>query len=61
MRLTGTITDPDARPTPGTQVSVAVRPERMLVELRPHAVPAGEGWSSIEGRVHQGTYLGDRD
>jgi len=60
MHLTGIVTDPEARPTPGTHVIVAVRPERMRVEPAAHAAPTGEGWSSIEGRVHQGTYLGDQ-
>jgi spermidine/putrescine transport system ATP-binding protein len=60
LRLTGTVTDPAARPTLGQQVIVAVRPERMRVEPVAHAEPAGAGWSSIEGRVHQGTYLGDQ-
>jgi ABC-type Fe3+/spermidine/putrescine transport system ATPase subunit len=60
LRLVGIITDPDARPTLGQHMIVAIRPERMRVEPAAHAEPAGAGWSSIEGRVHQGTYLGDQ-
>jgi spermidine/putrescine transport system ATP-binding protein len=60
LRLTGVVTDPEARPAVGQHVIVAVRPERMRVEPAAHAEPAGDGWSSIEGRVHQGTYLGDQ-
>jgi spermidine/putrescine transport system ATP-binding protein len=60
LRLTGTVTDPDARPAIGSQVIVAVRPERMRVEPAAGAAPVAAGWSRIEGRVHQGTYLGDQ-
>jgi spermidine/putrescine transport system ATP-binding protein len=60
LRLTGVVTDPDARPTIGQHVIVAVRPERMRVEPADRALPAGDGWNRIEGRVHQGTYLGDQ-
>jgi spermidine/putrescine transport system ATP-binding protein len=59
LRLTGVVTDPDARPAPGARVVIAIRPERMRVEAAAHAQPVGDGWTSIEGRVHQGTYLGD--
>ena len=59
LRLAGVVTDPDARPAAGTRVIVAVRPERMRVEAAAHAEPVGAGWTSIEGRVRQGTYLGD--
>jgi spermidine/putrescine transport system ATP-binding protein len=60
LRLNGIVTDPDARPTIGQPVIVAVRPERMRVEPAAHAQPGGAGWNSIEGRVRQGTYLGDQ-
>ncbi len=59
LRLTGVVTDPDARPAPGARVVIAIRPERMRVEAAAHAQTVGAGWTSIEGRVRQGTYLGD--
>jgi spermidine/putrescine transport system ATP-binding protein len=57
--LHGGPTDPTATFSPGQSVTVAMRPERMEV------VPAAEGaaatgWSSVAGRIHQGTYLGDQ-
>jgi spermidine/putrescine transport system ATP-binding protein len=60
LRLTGVVTDPAARTTIGQHVIVAVRPERMRVEPATHAEAPGDGWCGIEGRVHQGTYLGDQ-
>jgi spermidine/putrescine transport system ATP-binding protein len=59
LRLTGVVTDPDARPAAGTRVVIAVRPERMRVDAAAHAGATEDGWSRIEGRVRQGTYLGD--
>jgi spermidine/putrescine transport system ATP-binding protein len=58
--LRGTVTDPSASLSPGETVTVATRPERLEV------IPAGTGdatetgWSSVSGRIHQGTYLGDQ-
>jgi spermidine/putrescine transport system ATP-binding protein len=60
LRLTGLVTDPAARPAAGTSVIVAIRPERLRVEPAAHASPAGDGWTGIEGRVRQGTYLGEQ-
>ncbi len=60
LRLTGVVTDPEARPATGTPVIVAIRPERLRVDAAAHAAPAGGGWTSIAGRIHQGTYLGDQ-
>jgi ABC-type Fe3+/spermidine/putrescine transport system ATPase subunit len=38
-----------------------VRPERLRVERRDAAAGKAErGWTTIEGRVNQGTYLGDQ-
>ena len=52
-------TDPAATFSPGQAVTVAMRPERM--EVVPVADGAAEaGWSSVVGRIHQGTYLGDQ-
>ena len=60
LRLTGVVTDPGARPAVGTPVVIAVRPERLRVEPAAHAEPARDGWTSVEGRVNQGTYLGEQ-
>jgi len=60
LRLTGVVTDPDARPAAGEQVVVAVRPERLRVDPAGSVDPGGAGWTRIEGRIHQGTYLGDQ-
>jgi len=61
--LRGTVTDPEARPSTGDRVTVAVRPERFRVE--PATAEAAEaaqadGWTSVPGRIRQGTYLGDQ-
>jgi spermidine/putrescine transport system ATP-binding protein len=60
LRLVGLVTDPAARPSVGEAVQVAVRPERMRVEPATGAGAPGDGWYQVEGRVHQGTYLGDQ-
>jgi len=60
LRLTGLVTDPTARPSAGTPVVVAIRPERLRVEPAAHAQAPGNGWTSIDGRVRQGTYLGEQ-
>jgi spermidine/putrescine transport system ATP-binding protein len=63
LKLTGTVTDPSARPAAGDRVSVAIRPEHLRVEAAANgAAPtdAGGGWTRVAGRVNQGTYLGDQ-
>ena len=60
LRLTGVVTDPQANATHGQHVVVAVRPERMRIDPVAFAEPAATGWNRIEGRVHQGTYLGEQ-
>ncbi len=61
LRLAGTVTDPTAQPDPGDAVTVAVRPERLRVEPRLGAsTDLGPGWTTIDGRINQGTYLGDQ-
>jgi spermidine/putrescine transport system ATP-binding protein len=62
LRLVGAVTDPAATPAIGDAVTVAVRPERLVVEPAPPngADADGDGWTSIPGRIHQGTYLGDQ-
>ena len=61
LTLAGTVTDPAAQPRKGEAVTVAVRPERLRIEPRgaSNAEPA-RGWTIVEGRVKQGTYLGDQ-
>jgi len=68
LRLVGHVTDPDAAPTIGSPVTVAVRPERLRVDPdRAAAETTGvdgsigaAGLVSVPGRVRQGTYLGDQ-
>jgi len=61
LELSGYVTDREAEAAAGTEVTVAIRPERM--EVRPGsdaaATPSG-GWHEIPGTIHQGTYLGDQ-
>jgi spermidine/putrescine transport system ATP-binding protein len=63
LTLAGTVTDPAAKPAAGDRVTVAIRPERLRVEPR-NATPANArtepGWTTLDGRVNQGTYLGDQ-
>jgi spermidine/putrescine transport system ATP-binding protein len=56
--LRGHLTDPDAAIAAGDAVTVATRPERL--EVGPPGSPSDAGWASVEGRIHQGTYLGDQ-
>jgi spermidine/putrescine transport system ATP-binding protein len=60
LRLTGTVTDPDARPEAGAAVTVAVRPEHLRVEARQEDGAGDDGWTRVAGRVQQGTYLGEQ-
>jgi spermidine/putrescine transport system ATP-binding protein len=60
LRLTGTVTEPDARLSPADKVTVAIRPEHLRVEPGAEERPAAAGWTSIPGRINQGTYLGDQ-
>ncbi len=57
--LHGHATDASATLTPGQAVTVAMRPERLEV-VPADTGAAGDGWSSVLGRIHQGTYLGDQ-
>ena len=56
--LRGHLTDPTATVASGDAVTVATRPERL--EVGPPGSQADAGWASVEGRIHQGTYLGDQ-
>jgi spermidine/putrescine transport system ATP-binding protein len=60
LRLTGIVTDPAARPAIGQAVSVAIRPERLRIDSAANAQDGQDGWTRVEGRVRQGTYLGDQ-
>jgi spermidine/putrescine transport system ATP-binding protein len=60
LRLSGLITDPNARPEIGSQVTVAIRPEHVEVQPAGSTDDGGSGWTNIRGRINQGTYLGDQ-
>ncbi len=65
LRLTGSVTDPTARPDVDSQVTVAIRPEHLDVEPagsadQPDAPGPASGWTVVPGRINQGTYLGDQ-
>jgi spermidine/putrescine transport system ATP-binding protein len=56
--VNGRLTDPTAAPAVGDSVVVAVRPERL--DLAAGISAGGPGWTTVAGRIHQGTYLGDQ-
>jgi spermidine/putrescine transport system ATP-binding protein len=56
----GGVTDRAATPERGAAVTVAVRPERLGVEPADAATDDSPGWTAVEGRITQGTYLGDQ-
>ena len=58
LALRGWVTDPSASPSIGQEVTVVTRPERLEV-LGQDADVTAAGWTSVPGRIHQGTYLGD--
>ena len=58
-RFSGRVTDDDATPAAGSAVTMAIRPERLIV-LEVIDADAAEGWVRVPGRVVQGTYLGDQ-
>jgi spermidine/putrescine transport system ATP-binding protein len=60
IRLSGSVTEPEATLSAGDRVTVAIRPEHLLVEPAGEDSPPAPGWTAIPGRVHQGTYLGDQ-
>jgi spermidine/putrescine transport system ATP-binding protein len=57
--VSGHVTDPDAVLAVGQKVTVATRPERLEV-VRQSADAIETGWTGLNGRIHQGTYLGDQ-
>ena len=57
----GRLTD-STRPEPGTSVTIALRPESVLLTAESGVAPVeGPGWTSMPGRVQSGTYLGDQN
>ncbi len=58
--LQGHVTDPEARAAIGAEVTVAIRPERLEVLAASDPDAAAPGWTVVEGRIKQGTYLGDQ-
>jgi spermidine/putrescine transport system ATP-binding protein len=60
LTVRGRITDPDARPTVGDGVTVAVRPERVSIAKDDGTVSDRVGMTEVRGRIRQGTYLGDQ-
>ena len=60
LTLRGRVTDDEATVRVGDTVTVASRPERLEVVPADAAAPVGAGITQINGRVQQGTYLGDQ-
>jgi spermidine/putrescine transport system ATP-binding protein len=61
LRLRGPVTDTAATPRENDRVTVAIRPERLRLEPPgADSSSSSDGWSSVPGRVDQGTYLGDQ-
>ncbi len=61
LRLRGRLTDPEARPGVGAEVTVAARPERFAVGSRGAGEPSGVAETVVVGRLKQATYLGDQN
>ena len=61
LRIRGRLTDAAAAPVTGTAVTLAVRPERLHVEPAEDGATAERqpGWTTVLGRLAQGTYLGE--
>ena len=60
LNVPGRVTDEAASPEVGAAVTIATRPERLEAVPADLAAPDSDGWTSIPGRIHQGTYLGDQ-
>jgi spermidine/putrescine transport system ATP-binding protein len=58
--VVGRLTDRSATLAPETAVTIAVRPERVEVVGVGDVEAERPGWTSVEGRIIQGTYLGDQ-
>jgi spermidine/putrescine transport system ATP-binding protein len=61
LRIRGQLTDPGAEPVAGADVTLAIRPERIHVEAAPDgaAIEQRAGWTTVPGRLTQGTFLGE--
>ena len=59
LRLGGQVTDP-AGSLPQATEDGRGPPERLTVEPAAAARPTAAGWTSVPGRINQGTYLGDQ-
>ena len=57
--LRGHVTDPSATVSTGDPVTIVTRPERLEV-VASNGAETQAGWTAVEGRIHQGTYLGDQ-
>jgi spermidine/putrescine transport system ATP-binding protein len=57
--LRGHVTDPTATVSTGDPVTIVTRPERLEV-VASNGAETPTGWTGVEGRIHQGTYLGDQ-
>jgi spermidine/putrescine transport system ATP-binding protein len=60
ISLRGLVTDTAATPSAGQAVTVAIRPERMRVDPADAGTATEAGWTSVTGRISQGTYLGEQ-
>jgi spermidine/putrescine transport system ATP-binding protein len=58
--LRGRVTDRTITLAVGDSVTVVTRPERLEVLAADSAGEAPPGSTQVEGRIHQGTYLGDQ-
>ena len=58
--VAGRVTDRDAAPAVGARLTIAVRPERVEVLTAEDGDAERPGWTSVAGRIIQGTYLGDQ-
>jgi spermidine/putrescine transport system ATP-binding protein len=60
LLMGGVVTADGVAPAVGQAVTVAIRPERLEVVPESDWGPARERWTHVDGRVIQGTYLGDQ-
>jgi spermidine/putrescine transport system ATP-binding protein len=60
LSIRGRVTDAAAIPVAGDAVTIATRPERLEAVPADGPTPPTDGWTSVQGRIHQGTYLGDQ-
>jgi spermidine/putrescine transport system ATP-binding protein len=60
LQLSGAVTDPSTELAAGDAITIAIRPEHLVVEPAGEAATVASGWTAISGRINQGTYLGDQ-